>query len=163
MHIVLDLLFILTAASLAISLAYSLANYDIDGDCGNYYNGNGQYVYNYCDWYTFPSEATAHKYFSLLEALVAFFILMAVSHFVLSVLACVETDRRRKYGKKTKVVYLVAAPGPVEGRMYYSQASPPQASDGPLPPPPQPVHQAPGNAEAHGYYAPAPSGSPARQ
>lgn len=158
-HLVLDVLCILVVGSLSTSLAYGLADWIVDSRCDgtnfDYYDGNH---YVYCDYDTFSSRAQANKYFALLEALVAFSTLMTISHFVLFVLACVETDRRRKYGKQTKVVYLVAGPGPVDGRSYYSQVLPGQSAGGPLAP--QPIHPA-ANAEAYGYYAPGPSTSQA--
>lgn len=153
-HLVLDVLWILVVGSLCTSLAYTLADWTVDSQCDDgsfeYYSGS-RYVY--CGYNTFDSQAQATKYFRLLEALIAFSTLMAIGHFVLFVLACIETDRRRKFGKQTKVVYLVAAPGPADGRSYYSQVLPGQ---------PQPVHSA-AHAGAYGYYAPGPAApSPAR-
>jgi hypothetical protein len=49
-----------------------------------------------------------------------------ILHFVLFIMACIETDCRRRHG--TKRVYLVAAPGPADGRMYYNP--PAQAPQG---------------------------------
>lgn len=155
-HIVLDVLWLLVVSSLAISLTYTLSDWTVDSQCGesgtpgSYNDGTG---YVYCSWDTFNSEDQAQRYFRMLEALVAFSALLAASHLALAILACVETHRRRKHGRNTaKVVYLVASPNPVDGRVYYSQV--------PAPPMAQPQAQAlaPGaaaDAGAYGYYAPA--------
>lgn len=166
-HLILTILCILVVGSLSTSLSYTLADWTVDSQCDgtnfDYYNGE---KYVYCGYDTFPSEAQANRYFHFLEALVAFSTLMTISHFVLFVLACVETDRRRKYGKQTKLVYLVAGPGPVDGRMYYSQVSPAQGATANrqsvgAPPVPQPVHPA-ANAEIYRYYSPQSVASPER-
>lgn len=148
-HIVLDVLWLLVVSSLAISLTYTLSNWSVDSECGDgssnsgyYYDGMG---YVYCGWDTFPSVDQAGRYFRMLEALVAFSALLAASHLALAIVACIETHRRRKYGRAAaRVVYLVASPNPVDGRVYYSQVPAP------------PTAQAPAaDAGAHGYYAPA--------
>ncbi|ROV97988.1 hypothetical protein VMCG_07045 [Cytospora schulzeri] len=156
-HLVLWVLCIIVVPTLSLELVYTMDDYSIEGDCADY---SSSYAYEYCSYYTFPSQATASKYFQLMEAVTAFSVLMLISHFTLFVMACVETDRRRKYGRKTKVVYLVANPGgPVDGRMYYA----------PVPGPHQQHQQqqgsvaaaaaAPGaengaDAGSYGYYAP---------
>lgn len=165
-HLLLDVLCILVVGSLCTSLSYSLYDWNVNPDCANdpygeYYDGES---YVWCGT-SFASVGQANKYFHMLEALIGFTTCMAVAHFVLFVMACVEADRRRKYGKKTKVVYLVAAPGPVDGRTYYTPLHPghlaaqnPQPANAPAPP--MPVHQAAADPEAYGYYAPAPATSP---
>ncbi|KAK2614665.1 hypothetical protein N8I77_001471 [Diaporthe amygdali] len=154
-HLVLWVLAILIVPSLCLSLVYELRDYTIDSECEE--NNTGYYSSSnfYCDYYSFPSQAAANKYFQMMEALTAFSVFLLISHFTLFVMACVETDRRRKYGKKTKVVYLVAAPGPTDGRMYYTPLSQGNRASVLAP---QPAHHQ-GNADpgAHGYYAP-PSG-----
>lgn len=159
-HLCLDVLCILVVGSLATLLSSSLSNWTVDPECasnpyGDYYNGE---AYIWCDGSSFDSVSQANRYFHQLEALVAFTTFMSVSHFVLFVMACVEADRRRKYGSKAKVVYLVAAPGPVDGRAYYTQVHPGLAASN-APAPPLPVHQA-ADPEAYGYYTPAATTSP---
>ncbi|CAN8101991.1 unnamed protein product [Discula destructiva] len=128
-HLVLWVLALIVALFCFFTLAYSL-DYTVDSQCtSGYYSYEAGSSYVYCDYYSFASEAQAHRYFSMFEALTAFCVLMLASHFVLFVLACVETDRRRKHGRKAKVVYLVAATtatAPADGQMYYSQVPPPQ-------------------------------------
>lgn len=165
-HLVLWVLAILVAPSLLLSLSYELRNYNIDGDCdrdgGGYYtSSSGDFD---CGYYEFPSQADADRYFRMAEALAAFAVLLLISHFTLFVMACVETDRRRRYGKATKVVYLVATSGPVDGRTYYAPLATQTLGSNNRGSvlPPQPVHhhhqqqQQQGNADpgAHGYYAP---------
>lgn len=158
-HIVLDALWILVAVSLALSLSYTLADWTVDSRCGDgytgsYYDGVG---YEYCGWDTFATQGQAARYFGLLEALVAFAVLLAASHLTLAVLACVETHRRRRHGHvhgrgAAKIVYVVAAPGgPVDGRVYYTEVPPPRQAA--LAPAPAPAAAA--DAESYGYYAPA--------
>lgn len=151
-HLILWILGVLSVLSLALALSYTLADWSVNADCdGSAAYWNGEY-YEYCGYGdTFSSEGEARRYFRLLEALVAFAVLLTAAHFVLFVLACVETDRRRRHGRRNRIVYLVAAPGagPADGRAYYSQV---------------PVRQsgaaAPG-AEVYGYYAPGAAGSSA--
>lgn len=143
-HLILWFLSILVVPTLFISLAYTLDDYSIEGDCGS--NGGSSYSYQYCSYYTFASQAAADSYFRLMEALSAFSVLLLVAHFTLFVMACVETDRRRKHGRRTKVVYVVASTGPVDGRTYYSPVAPPRD--------PVAGNGAP-DAGSYGYYAPA--------
>lgn len=167
-HLVLTVLAVLVVPSLYLSLAYELRDYTIAEDCDSQRDSNGYYTGSssssyYCDYYSFPSQAAADKYFRLMEALGAFATLLLISHFTLFVMACVETDRRRKYGKKTKVVYLCAAPGPVDGRVYYTPIATQVLGNnnnnnrGSVLPP-QAVHHQQQQANAdpgpHGYYAP---------
>lgn len=141
MHLCLWVLFALCLLSLSFGLAYSLADYTIgrtsSSDCSADYAPEYQYLcdgndddgdYYIYDEDRFATQGDATRYFSTLEALTAFTALMTLAHLVLFVMACVETDRRRKYGKRTKVVYLVAAPDPVDGKMYYSPVPAPQAA-----------------------------------
>lgn len=173
-HLVLSVLAVLVVPSLCLSLSLEMTEFTIEGDCdsdsddsGDYYSsGSSSYYGNSrCDsssYVTFPSQAVASQYFTLFEALAAFAVLLLISHVTLFVMACVETDRRRKYGKLTKVVYLVAAPGPVDGRTYYAPLGTQQlggARGSVLAPPPvhhQQHQQQQGNADPgiHGYYAP---------
>ncbi|KAG8160933.1 hypothetical protein KVR01_009197 [Diaporthe batatas] len=165
-HLLLSVLALLVAMSLCFAVADELAWYNIDPDCTydadwpiNDYTMDGRPT---CDMYTFPTQADADKYFRMIEALAAFSVLMLISHVTLFIMACVETDRRRKYGKMTKVVYLVASQGPADGRTYYAPVGtqlfdhrtsvlPPQAAFQQQ----QRQHQH-SNADPgiHGYYAP---------
>ncbi|KAI3391448.1 hypothetical protein diail_7337 [Diaporthe ilicicola] len=162
-RLVLWFLGILEVASLCISLSYELSSYTLDSDCAGSDSGSSGYDWN-CDFYSFPSQAAANRYFRMMEALAAFSVLLFISHFTLFVMACIETDRRRKHDKKTKVVYLVAATGAADGRTYYAPLA--QGDMGSVVAPrPAHYHQQ-GNADpgAHGYYAPsagAPPGSAA--
>lgn len=119
------------------SLSYRLTSWTVDPQCAddffgpNYTSSSGDYVY--CDnYYTFSTTEQAHLYLGMLEAVTAFSALMLVCHFALFVMACVETDRRRKWGKthNMRVVYMVAtAPdggAAVDGPTYYTQVPPPQ-------------------------------------
>lgn len=163
MHLVLWVLAILVVPSLCLSLSYEMTNFVLKEDCDS-----GTYSHSswYCDFYSFPSAGAARKYFEMMEALAAFAVLLLISHFTLFVMACVETDRRRKYEKTTQVVYLVAAPGPNDGRVYYTPMTAQQlggnGNRGSSVLAPLPVHhqqqqqQQQENADpgAHGYYAP---------
>lgn len=130
MHLILWVLSALCTATLAIGLAYTLADYTIgspsDEDCYEY--AADQYLCDDDEYDNFATRGEASQYFALLEALVAFVSAMTIAHFVLFVMACVETDQRRKYGKRTRVVYLVPKPGTVDGRTYYTPVSAPQAA-----------------------------------
>lgn len=166
-HLIIDALCVLVAVSLAFSLIalrlyYSIDSTCVDGSSSSYdYDGST----NYCGYgATFETIGQANRYFQIFEALLAFSVFMSVSHFILFVLACVETHRRRMFGKTAQYVYLVAQPGPADGRLYYTQMSPMQAAAvnqqaavGPHMQAPGPVMQraaAPPHSEAYGYYAP---------
>lgn len=168
-HLVLWILAVLVVLFLCVSLSYEMRQYTIQSDCdrnrdsdSSYGGGYSDYSDYYCDYYSFPSQAAADRYFRMLEALTAFSVLLFLSHFTLFVMACVETERRRKFNKVNRVVYLVAAPGPVDGRMYYTPITAQTlAGDGNRGSvlAPQPVHyqqQQQGHADPgpHGYYAP---------
>lgn len=160
-HLVLSVLAILVALSLYFSLVYELRDYTVGPDCDTLRQTDGYVYTGDCDYYAFPTQAAADGYFRKMEALAAFATLLLIAHFTLFVMACVETDRRRKYGKATKVVYLVAAPGPVDGRTYYTPLATQQLGNNNRGSvlPPQHVHhhqQQQENADpgAHGYYAP---------
>lgn len=154
MHLILWILALIVTMSLCFTLSYALTSWTVDTQCSDsgfgYYSSGTDYVY--CDFYNFTSDAQARLYLGLLEALTAFSVLMLVCHFALFVMACIETDRRRKAGKQARVVYLVAAAGPANGRTYYNQ----------VPQPPGPVQQRANqpNPEMYGYFAP-PAGAAA--
>jgi hypothetical protein len=166
-HLILWVLAILVVPSLCLSIASELANYTIDSDCerdSDYPVGTYSNDRFYCEYYSFPSQGAADSYFRKLEALAAFAVLLLISHFTLFVMACVETDRRRRYGKTTKVVYLLASQGPADGRTYYTPLATQMFGGGNrgsvLAPQPAHHHQQQqyqqGNADPgpHGFYAP---------
>ncbi|KAJ4385624.1 hypothetical protein N0V93_010053 [Gnomoniopsis smithogilvyi] len=153
MHLILWVLALLVAVSCGFTLSYALGSWTVDSQCAGsdygYYSSGTSYVY--CDYYNFSSGAQARLYLGMLEAVTAFSILMLICHFALFVMACIETDRRRKWGKQTRVVYMVATSGPADGRTYYNQVLPPA-----------PVQQRAGpSPEMHGYYAPPAPGAAA--
>lgn len=148
MHLILWVLALLVTVSCCFTLSYALVSWTVDSQCSDtvygYYTSGDSYVY--CDYYNFSSDAQARMYLGMLEAVTAFSVLMLVCHFALFVMACIETDRRRKWGKQTRVVYLVAASGPADGRTYYSQVPPPAQA---------PMQQGTGpSQEMYGYFAP---------
>lgn len=164
-HLVLWVLAILTVLSLWVSLASEMRNYTLDSDCGSDSDSSSyrSSTYDwYCDLYSFPTQAAADRYFGIFQALAAFATLIFICHFALFVMACVETDQRRRYDKATKVVYFLAAPGPVDGRMQYTPVTTQAlgSNRGSVLPPPvmyqQQQQQQQGNADPgmHGYYAP---------
>lgn len=105
-----------------MSLSFLLSDFYIGDEC--------TYTSDYCYYYynSFEDEATASKFFSMMETLIAFNILMTLVHFTLFVLACIETDRRRKYGKRSKVVYLVQSPAGPDGMVHYTPLIAPPAT-----------------------------------
>lgn len=128
------MLALLVTVSFFTTLAYELGNWTVDAQCGD--NSSGYYStpssdssssYTYCDYYTFSTDAKARLYLGMMQAVTAFSLLMLMCHFALFVMACIETDRRRKWNKQSKVVYLVATSGPVDGRTYYTQVPGPAA------------------------------------
>ncbi|POS80242.1 hypothetical protein DHEL01_v201367 [Diaporthe helianthi] len=177
-HLILSVLAFLVALSLCFGVAYDLDDYSVNSDC--YYDADmpinsyrDDYGYT-CAQETFPTQSAADKYFRMLEALTVFSVLMFISHATLFVMACVETDRRRKYGKLTKVVYLVASQGPADGRTYYAPVATQLVNNRVSILPPQaalhhPQHQQQQRQHPHqqggadpgirGYYAP-PAGVP---
>lgn len=98
-----------------------------------------------CDPDGYPTQFTANGYLpvGIIEALTVLNVVLLILHFILFVMACVETERRRGYEKKRKILYLLAAPGTADGRMYYTPLDQPlqgNGADGPrsqacLPPP----------------------------
>ncbi|OTB03280.1 hypothetical protein M426DRAFT_321844 [Hypoxylon sp. CI-4A] len=134
------------------------------------------YSSNYCDEYRSSFYANG-AYISIVRAITAFFCLFTLTHFVLFVLACIDTHRRNML----KPAGLVVPPMAPKGGMYYP---PPQAPGvAPyypygVPAPPQQAYftVAPGAAAPNapqanpaaqqnyqafaGFYAPAPQQSP---
>lgn len=157
-HLVLWVLALLVTISFCFTLSYELSNWTVDSQCGDnsggYYNSEGiSSDYEYCDYYTFSSDAKARSYLGMLEAVTAFSLLMLICHFALFVMACIETDRRRKWNKQAKVVYLVATAGPADGRTYYTQVPAPMQQQVHQQPPVQQRTMDP-SQEMYGYFAP---------
>lgn len=164
-HLVLSVLAILVVLQLYWSTASMMRHYKLDSECEGDSDNNNSYYSDYpiddsyyCEFYNFATQAAADSYIRTMQALAAFATLLFICHVTLFVLACVETDKRRKYGKANRVVYLVAAPGPVDGRVQYMPVST-QAlgSNRGSVLAPQPGHQQQqGNADpgVYGYYAP---------
>lgn len=146
MHLILWLLAVIAvlfdAAAVALTESYVVdLQCPRDGSSSTYYPGSR---YHYCDYNTFPTQAQADLHRGLVRALTAFTVLMLLTHFVLFVMACVETHRRRASGRQARVVYLVAGTGaPAERGTYYSQA----------PGPAMPVPQQEAAGQSTGSYA----------
>lgn len=102
-HLCLWVLLVLCTYSMAWGLRRSLAQYTVVGPASRV--GADPYLYDLW-WDRFASEGEAARFFARLRAAVAFAALLALAHFVLFVLACVETDRRRKWGRRQQVVYV---------------------------------------------------------
>lgn len=161
MHLVLWVLALLVTITFCFTLSYELSNWTVDSQCGD--NSGGYYStdsissgYEYCDYYTFPSAAKARLYLGMLQAVTAFSLLMLLCHFALFVMACIETDRRRKWNKQAKVVYLVATAGPADGRTYYTQVPAPmqQQQQQVQQPAMQQQRTTEPSQEMYGYFAP---------
>ncbi|GAW12181.1 hypothetical protein ANO14919_015420 [Xylariales sp. No.14919] len=107
---------ILLSVSLYVSVEYSVRLCDgrNDDDDDSYYG------YSYCDEYQ-PYDYYRWNVLSVFRALIAIFVLWAINHFVLFVLACIETHKRNTL-KPT--AFLVPAHNlstvPAQG-MYYPQ------------------------------------------
>ncbi|KAI0596305.1 hypothetical protein F4775DRAFT_565578 [Biscogniauxia sp. FL1348] len=186
-HVALHLLFwlacvfaVLITVSLYISVAYTLARCTDSSDDDDSYEVvyGSSYRYRYCQQYA-AINYYYWNYLPTLRALVAMFILTLINHFVLFVLACIDTHKRNLL-KPAGVVLApsapsmyYAAPPPQPGMMpmpYYQypvqpMAFPPQARLGVPPPaaPGQPMAQTPEARQAlqnqqslYGFYAPAP-------
>lgn len=125
LHLCFWILALFVTITCCFTLSYSLNSWTVSSECDNYDSGRFSSDSVYCDYYTFSSDAKARAYFGMLEAVTAFSLLMLLCHFALFVMACIETDRRRKWDKQAKVVYLVATSGPADGRTYYTQVSAP--------------------------------------
>ncbi|KAI1503694.1 hypothetical protein F5X99DRAFT_88136 [Biscogniauxia marginata] len=178
-HVALHLLFwlacifaVLLSVSVYISVASILARCsDQSGDDDDdYYVGySSGYRYRYCDLYT-PLDYYYWNYLPVLRALIAMFVLAFINHFVLFVLACIDTHKRNLL----KPAGVVLAPSPGQGMyygapppqpgmvpMYYQYPVPQMANGGSAPAPGQPTSQSPEAKQAlqnyqslNGYYAP---------
>ncbi|CAJ2514178.1 Uu.00g022970.m01.CDS01 [Anthostomella pinea] len=156
------------AVLLTVSIYYSenstiqdCENPSDDEDGGGYYGSSyhrSSYS-SYCDEYQ-PADYYKWIYLPTLRALIAMFALATIIHFVLFVLACIDTHKRNllKHAGVAMPYPTAAAPAP---GMYYAAAPPP----GMVPmqyyqyapmPPPQQAHMAPGSAPAPGAPAPQP-------
>ncbi|KAI1142183.1 hypothetical protein F5Y05DRAFT_216939 [Hypoxylon sp. FL0543] len=156
-----------------ITVGLSLSIQSILEDCAEEANSRYSY-YSYCDDYGYqnPSYITG-TYLPMLRAMTALFCLMTLDHFILFVLACIDTHKRNLL-RPAGIVMPAAAPA----GMYYPPPPPPGAAPYPyaMPVPPQQAHFAPppnmpGAVEPKtqpnpaaqnyqnlaGFYAPAPS------
>lgn len=159
-HLILWVLCLLVVLSLSTEIAYLLTDYSVDTRCAS--TPNGYYIegddYVWCDYYTFPSQSSADTYISMAEALDAFAVLMLIAHVTLFIMACVETNQRRKFGRATRVVYLVAGQGPAAdgtagAPVYYTPVPASQVKRASVAV--QQDQPARVDGGAHGYYAPA--------
>ncbi|KAJ4424088.1 hypothetical protein N0V82_001335 [Gnomoniopsis sp. IMI 355080] len=160
-HLILWVLALLVTISACFALSYELTAWTVDPQCANgalsYTTDSSTGERVYCDeYYTFSTDGQARLYMGMLEAVTVFSALMLVCHFALFVMACIETDRRRKWGKQTRVVYMVATSGgAMDGRTYYTQVPPPQSGPMVQQQQQQQQQQSTGpNSEMYGYYAP---------
>lgn len=158
-HLVLWILALLVTISFCFTLSYELSSWTVDSQCGDnsggyYSTGGSSSGYESCDYYTFSSDAKARLYLGMLEAVTAFSLLMLMCHFALFVMACIETDRRRKWNKQAKVVYLVATAGPADGRTYYTQVPAPMQQQAQQQPAVQQQRTTEPSQEMYGYFAP---------
>ncbi|KAI1775296.1 hypothetical protein F4818DRAFT_45498 [Hypoxylon cercidicola] len=151
-------------------------------DCAD--EEDSRYSYDsYCDDYHYKSNSYMNNmYLPTLRAMTAIFCLATINHFVLFVLACIDTNRRNCM----KPAGFVMPPAPAGG-MYYPLATPPGAAPYypypyPMPMPPQQARVAPqpsmsgaagprvsptdATAQNYqnlaGFYAPAPGMAPPR-
>ncbi|KAI0543030.1 hypothetical protein GGR58DRAFT_5583 [Xylaria digitata] len=105
---------ILLSISIYLSVAYTLAYCERRDDDDESYS---YYSYSYCDEYK-PFSYYRWNVVPVLRALIAIFVLWTINHFVLFVLACIETHKRNTL---KPAAYLVpAAAVPAQG-MYYPQ------------------------------------------
>ncbi|PSR81441.1 hypothetical protein BD289DRAFT_439170 [Coniella lustricola] len=131
-RLILSIIGAIAISSVGISLAVSLGNWTVDPNCydGSYWSDSGAYEADvYCGTYDFATTAAARAYFGTLEALMAFAVLMWAGEVTLFVLACVETHRRRKHGKMTRIVYVMAdgTPAHIVSPSQYQQYQQPHA------------------------------------
>ncbi|KAI1126124.1 hypothetical protein F5Y10DRAFT_245691 [Nemania abortiva] len=121
---------------------------DEDSDYSSYYS-------YYCDEYK-PLDYFKSSVIPVLQALVAIFILWAINHFILFVLACIETHKRNALKPAAFVVPVVAPNAAVPTQaMYYPQ----QAGTQPMQPVqyyPYPIMMQPQSAHLAGAESRAP-------
>ncbi|TGJ84172.1 hypothetical protein E0Z10_g4602 [Xylaria hypoxylon] len=104
------ILAILLTVSLYVSAEYGVQNCETRDDDDSYF----YYSYSYCDEYE-PLDYYKWNVLPVFRALIAIFALWAINHFVLFVLACIETHKRNSL---RPAAFLVPAQG-----MYYPQQS----------------------------------------
>lgn len=158
------------ACVVLIGIGGTVVYYDID----DYENRDSYY---YSSYYDDDDPASIHSFFRMEQAELAFSVLLLIGHFVLFILACIETDRRNKATRgMPRTVYVVGPPPPGHASVYYAPAPTQGMPQGmpqgyPYPPmqfypqhPQQPQEPQPArvngdsNPAAYGYYAP--SGAP---
>ncbi|KAI5925257.1 hypothetical protein F4810DRAFT_70797 [Camillea tinctor] len=164
-HVALHLLFWLAcifAVLITVSLYLVVANAlerctdSGDDDDSSYRVGyTSSYRYRYCDDYT-PTDYYYWNYLPTIRALIAMFILTLINHFVLFVLACIDTHKRNLL----KPAGVVLAP---PGQAVYYGAPPPQPGMMPMPYYQYPVQPMAFPQQAHFSAAAAAPGQPMAQ
>ncbi|KAI1409318.1 hypothetical protein F5Y13DRAFT_170160 [Hypoxylon sp. FL1857] len=173
-HVGLHLCFWLACVfAVLITVSMSLSVQVILEDCAEEANSRYSY-YSYCDDYGYNNPSYMNNtYLPMIRAMTALFCLMTIDHFILFVVACIDTHKRNLL--KPAGIVMPAAP---PAGMYYPPPPPaPGAAPYPyaMPVPPQQAHFAPPpnvpgaveqktqpNAGAQnyqnlaGFYAPAP-------
>ncbi|KAI1765530.1 hypothetical protein GGR53DRAFT_465351 [Hypoxylon sp. FL1150] len=180
-HVGLHLVFwIACVFAVLFTVMITLSLQDTIQDCAEEADSTYSY-YDYCDDYHYTdTQYNNGMYLPTLRAMTAMFCIATIVHFVLFVLACIDTHRRNSL----KSAGFVMPPAPAGG-MYYPPPPPPGAAPYypyPMPMPPQqarvapspnvPGAAAPGAPQANataqnyqnlaGFYAPAPGAAPQR-
>lgn len=86
-------------------------------------------------WYPLQIQDAIAQFLSIEKTLIGFSAVQLVLHFALFVMACMEMNRTRRNRKK--ILHLMAAPGPADGRMYYNPPVQPPQGDVELIPAPR--------------------------
>ncbi|XXG99314.1 hypothetical protein Hte_005651 [Hypoxylon texense] len=164
-----------------VTVSIALSIQSLIRDCDE--EESSLYTYwSYCDDYHYKSTSYMNNmYLPTLRAMTAMFCLATINHFVLFVLACIDTHKRNCM----KSAGFAMLPPPPAGGMYYPPPPPPGAAPYypyPMPMPPQQARVAPppnapgapvprasqagGTAQNYqnlaGFYAPAPGTAPPR-
>ena len=109
----------LLSVGIYVGEAASLASCERGDDDDDYYY---YYSSSYCDEYQ-PYDYYKGSVIPVFRALVAIFVLWTISHFVLFVMACIETHKRNSMQPAAFIMPAQAmAAGPVQG-MYYPQVA----------------------------------------
>lgn len=108
-------------------------------ECADDDDNTSSYSRRYCSMYRYGNTSYMNgTYLPLIRAVTAFFCLSGLSHFVLFVLACVETHKRNLM----RPAGVVMPPAPPPGAMYF----PPTIQNGAAPYYPYPMPMAPQQA-----------------
>ncbi|KAI1386237.1 uncharacterized protein F4822DRAFT_431110 [Hypoxylon trugodes] len=115
------------------AVGISISTRSMIRECADY-DSDSRYYYNYCDSYGYrDTEYMNNTYLPLTQSVIAFFCMITITHFVLFVLACIDTHKRNLL----KPAGVVLPPVPPNGAMYYPPAQVPGAA--PYYPYPMPV------------------------